>query len=238
MCRLSITLRNFLATKKVSGYRSACWKININNPNESDKNNILAAKNVMQYMIFKPERGHETGTKHLEGYVECANRTTLSAIKELFPRAHIEKRRGTQKQAITYCKKEDTACGPIWEYGIPYRQGHRTDIKKFIKLIKDGKSNAELMELEPELYVRYPNLPDKIRMDMVPTAMTKITELRPWQSQLDLYVQQEPDPRKIRVYVDKQGGQGKTEMTKYLIKTYHAFLAQGKSQDILYAYQF
>lgn len=123
-------------------------------------------------------------------------------------------------------------------YGEPYKQGERNDIREFIDSIKEGKSDLELLNLYPDQYVRFPHLPEKIRMVIPPNVSTKIVELKPWQNGLDQYVQTEPDPRKIKVFIDIKGGQGKTEMTRYLIKKYDAFLAQGKSPDILYAYQF
>jgi hypothetical protein len=64
----------------------------------------------------------------------------------------------------------------------------------------------------------------------------RIETLFEWQDKLTLEVQEDPDPRKIIWYIDKQGGKGKSELTKYLVKRHGAFLAQGKSTDIKYAY--
>ncbi len=53
--------------------------------------------------------GRVLGVKHLQGYVELSRAIRLAGIKLRFgPRAHYEKRRGTQAQCIAYCKKEET----------------------------------------------------------------------------------------------------------------------------------
>jgi hypothetical protein len=48
----------------------------------------------------------EKGTPHLQGYIEFKAPRTWQTIKNLLPRAHIEKARGTRKQNIAYCSKE------------------------------------------------------------------------------------------------------------------------------------
>lgn len=67
----------------------------------------------------------------------------------------------------------------------------------------------------------------------------RIEEPYPWQQKLidEIHENNKPDPRKIIWYVDHEGGKGKSELTKYLVKYHNAFLAQGKSVDIKYAYK-
>lgn len=97
------------------------------------------------YMIY----GHETGasgTPHLQGYLELDKRMSMKQVKKLFnvDRMHLEPRRGTQAQAVEYCKKEEN---DIYERGAPARQAGRpaansqknkilpyaTDIKRSLK---------------------------------------------------------------------------------------------------------
>lgn len=62
-------------------------------------------------------------------------------------------------------------------------------------------------------------------------------ELRPWQSLLmaDLVIQ--PDDRKVRWYVDKIGGKGKTAICRHICAVYknRALYVGGKAADIKYA---
>ena len=65
-----------------------------------------ALRNVTcAYMVFGRERGDE-GTPHLQGYVHLQHQKTLTAMKKIMPRAHLEVRMGTVDQAVEYCKKE------------------------------------------------------------------------------------------------------------------------------------
>jgi len=87
----------------------------VNNPTEDDEVtllNNLGDTNLLNYVIFGHEEG-EGGTYHWQGYAQFTKQLSLSAVKKILPRAHIETVRGTQKQAIDYCKKD----GLFDEYG-------------------------------------------------------------------------------------------------------------------------
>lgn len=49
-----------------------------------------------------------SGTLHYQGYLETMHPLTISALKKLIPRAHLEMRRGTREQAFGYCMKDST----------------------------------------------------------------------------------------------------------------------------------
>jgi len=87
----------------------ACYTIN--NFTEEDRDGLRAL--TCAYNIFGYERGDE-GTPHLQGYVQFAQAKTLTAVKKVMPRAHLEPRKGTVDQAVEYCKKE----GDFEEFGI------------------------------------------------------------------------------------------------------------------------
>ena len=73
----------------------------INNPTEEDEA-LFTDNELINYVIVGHEEG-ETGTYHLQGYAQLTKALTLTAVKRIFPRAHIEAVRGTTKQAIDYC---------------------------------------------------------------------------------------------------------------------------------------
>lgn len=68
-----------------------------------------------------------------------------------------------------------------------------------------------------------------------PEPIKTITELRPWQQEIDNIVTEEPDERTVHWYWDTQGGTGKTALAKYLCIKRKAMYVNGKSSDILYA---
>lgn len=46
------------------------------------------------------------GKPHLQGYIRFEKPQRLSFLKKYMPKAHLEPRRGSEKQAADYCKKE------------------------------------------------------------------------------------------------------------------------------------
>lgn len=110
----------------------------------------------MSYLVYQKEIGQE-GTPHYQGYVEAKSALALSAVKGRLdlPAIHLEPRRGTQEQAIAYCKKAETRAEGPWEFGEPKEQGKRNDLLALAVLAKDGKRKREAFEEMPATYARY-----------------------------------------------------------------------------------
>jgi hypothetical protein len=69
---------------------------------------------IVRFIIWGKEIAPSTRTPHLQGYVEfTAKRTPRQVHDVVGQRAWVEPRRGTQEQAIQYCKKE----GDFTEFG-------------------------------------------------------------------------------------------------------------------------
>lgn len=88
--------------------RASCWSITINNPTEQDLKPTLPAKWALQGQI---EEGEEKGTEHFQGMLTTPQ-VRFSAVKKIFPRAHIEVARN--RQALEkYVHKEDTRISEV-----------------------------------------------------------------------------------------------------------------------------
>lgn len=113
------------------------------------------------YMVFGKEIGDEKKTPHLQGYCELKKQTSFKKIKEMaeFKTAHIESRKGTAKQAADYCKKD----GDFKEIGTISSQGKRADLSMIPKLVKAGKTDLEILELHPSLYMRHYKAISRVR---------------------------------------------------------------------------
>lgn len=85
----------------------------------------LCADAPWSYLVVGWEKGEE-GTPHMQGYGELIKQTRFTTVKKYLPRAHIEGRRGTQDEAIKYCKKD----GFFTEHGSRRQQGARNDLCK------------------------------------------------------------------------------------------------------------
>lgn len=103
-----------------------------------------------KYLVYGYEVGG-SGTKHLQGYGEINGQITFDKLKKYIPRAHIEPRKGTAKQASEYCKKD----GDFVEYGLLSNQGNRTDLENVAELCKEGKSVRAIADAYPVTYIKY-----------------------------------------------------------------------------------
>jgi len=71
------------------------------------------------YLIYQRERCEETGRLHWQGYCECIRGQRIKTIQSFLgiPGGHVERRRGTQSEAIDYCQKEQTRVSAPVEKG-------------------------------------------------------------------------------------------------------------------------
>lgn len=88
-------------TSKTRGY---CFTLN--NYTDDEEQQLQQLGRQVQYLVYGRERGGEANTPHLQGYIHFNSPTSFNRAKELLPRAHVERRRGTIDQAIEYCKKD------------------------------------------------------------------------------------------------------------------------------------
>lgn len=127
--------------------RNRCWCFTWNNYPENWTKDILTEDFVtnifgkFKYIIIGFEIG-ESGTPHLQGYIEFNSARWFTAIKKINPNIHWEIRRGTPEQAIDYCKKD----GNFVEYGEkPIGQGTRTDLLAMTYMLESGKSERDVL---------------------------------------------------------------------------------------------
>jgi hypothetical protein len=117
----------------------------------------------VQYYIYQKEICPTTGQAHYQGYIELKPRVRLrfeTWKRDVFQsnKVHIEARKGTQEQAINYCRKLETRA-PDSEpvvFGQPGpTPGERTDLERFMEEAKSGSSMYELRQTQPEVCAKY-----------------------------------------------------------------------------------
>ena len=133
--------------------------LTVNNPTQSDKefSEYLKTLPHIKYFIFQREKGEETGTQHYQAYLEFEVGKTFNTLKEYFPTAHIESRKGSKKQARDYCCKDDTRMDghEIYEYGEYVESGERSDLNDITQMIESGATDREIQLAYPSQFFRY-----------------------------------------------------------------------------------
>jgi len=125
--------------------RVSNWVFTLNNYTQVNVEHLMqrdkGEDKSWNYIIFGYEVGEEQ-TPHLQGYVEFGDCLTMGQAKKRLgdPRFHLEPRRGTQEQAVEYCKKD----GDIFEDGVKATckkagQSHKNKALQYMDLIKQGR---------------------------------------------------------------------------------------------------
>jgi len=136
------------------------------------ENFVVFDESTMKYLCYQFEVSPTTGKKHQQGYVEFITKKALGGAKKILgSKVHLEIRRGTQQQAIEYCKKPkpaevvkyDDDCFQFKEFGVPIKQGERKDLVSYVDDIKKGKTEYEMMEEHTNTWARYGSLYSRVR---------------------------------------------------------------------------
>lgn len=179
--------------------------------------------NSLKFLVFQWEVTPSTGQLHAQGYAEFSKMTTLKQAKEILgcQTTHLEKRKGSQDDAINYCTKLDSRAPEqhpfIW--GKKARQGERTDLQSALQDIKKkNKTIIEIIDEQPHLIriinhlQKYQQLCEEPRKREDPievnvligepgTGKTKYV----FDNEKDLYVV--PEPQNGNVWFDGYQGQ-------------------------------
>ena len=127
------------------------WCFTLNNPTPTEREEFRNFKlgDYFVYMIYQEEMG-DNGTRHFQGYLELREQQRITWLKTHFNNnAHFELRRGTQEEAINYCKKDETRVedGQRGEFGQPKAGagGQKRDREAAIEVL----SKIQRMEMKP-----------------------------------------------------------------------------------------
>lgn len=141
-----------------------------------NKHTLLFNEEWMNYMIYQWEITPTTGELHQQGYFETKKKITYGGLKKLLHKSiHYEHSKGTQTEAIDYCKdtskKEKvikngfgdritSACYKYIESGKKIKVGERTDIAGYVQKIKEGAKEKDLADDEStvDIWARYPGI--------------------------------------------------------------------------------
>ena len=144
------------------------YLLTINNPlndgltHEKIKEIITTGLRSTIYYCIADEIGVENGTPHTHLFIQFRSPVRFSTVKNAFQNAHIDKSVGTAQENRSYVEKsgkwaksdkKDTCIeGTFEEWGEiqSERQGNRSDLAQLYELIKDGWSDFELIDQNPD----------------------------------------------------------------------------------------
>jgi hypothetical protein len=151
--------------------QSRKWQITINNPIEHgwthDKIKLAFSEiKDLGYWCMCDEVGLKEHTHHTHVFIYRKNTMRFSKIKKTFPEAHIESAKGTCIENRDYIRKEgkyetsnktETNLRDTFEeFGEcpKEEQGKRTDLETLYDFIKDGYSDFQILEENPNYMKR------------------------------------------------------------------------------------
>lgn len=195
--------------------RSRNWILTINNFTETQKNEFskICEKNKYKF-IFQIEAG-ESGTPHIQAWIEATNARTFQSVKTLWPDAHIEKCKKREAAAL-YCMKDETRTSETFFTNLTEVELHNLKCDAENKKKNKKPTKEDLMGPEPPLE-------DEIE------GLT----LYPYQQKIQDIFDGPVDKRKI-YWICDNGNKGKTSFAKHMcIKyPYNIIYLSGKGADI------
>lgn len=146
------------------------YLLTINNPTDHGFTHeriraILSEFSGLRYWCMCDEVG-EQGTPHTHVYVVFGNSVMFDTMHRRFYGAHIDKANGSNKENRDYVRKEgkylddpkhDTNLPETFEeWGElpPDRTKSETQAEQIVQMIRDGKTNAEILEVCPTAYCK------------------------------------------------------------------------------------
>lgn len=143
------------------------WLLTLNNPKKKaiDHQKIKDQLDLFPSLAYYCMADEQGETEHTHVFFALEHPTRFSTIKRRFSSAHIDRAEGTAAECRAYVQKsgkwaksdkaETSIPDTFEEWGeLPVeRQGERADLALLYQMIKDGMSNYEIMEANPDYLV-------------------------------------------------------------------------------------
>lgn len=126
------------------------WCFTLNNPtsmpNKEKDDDWWDNLEDLRYGICQLEIGEETGTPHLQGYLEFTRPVYFTEMKEMLGKGvYLTGRDGPRVKARDYCRKEETRKDGPWEYGEwKQERGKRNDLDDIKKEMDKGATADDM----------------------------------------------------------------------------------------------
>ncbi len=195
------------------------------------------------------EEYSEVKKRHIQLYMEFNNKQTFSGVKRYFKnqRIHVENRRGTKQQAVSYCMKSETrieGTNPVG-YNTNIKQGSRSALNSaIIDYINRKITKKDFLNQYPKYWLKSSKQLNYERREKVKENYNmklkkkyEISVLHPWQVSLIEKLKKQSDRQILWIY-EASGHVGKSWMAKYIYSMLEDVLLikKGKVSDVVYLY--
>ena len=130
-------------------HRSRAWCCTIFNLEEYPP---LAARDDILTLVVGEEICPDTKRVHYQGYVRFNNVVRGAALKKLAPTSHWEVRRGSEDQAIAYCRKDGKLVADRVSE-VPEVDGKDNIPERVTDMIRDGATNRQIWDAYPVFFM-------------------------------------------------------------------------------------
>jgi len=222
------------------------WCFTLNNYTQDELNFItelsISLPVSIKTLCFQEEIGLE-GTPHLQGIIIFINSVAMSGVKKTLntSRIHCEVMRGSPKQAIAYCTKNDSTTKidgvRVSSGSIPVGQGARMDLKAVAERINiDNEITSECISAHAVEFMKYSK-----GIEYYASKTHRLNpdrDFMPYTWQLDILdiLKGKPNDREINWVYDPKGNKGKSRLCANLLLEHKAILLRGKASDMAYMY--
>lgn len=132
------------------------WAFTLNNwtNDELERLRSLDGNVAVRYLICGAEVG-DSGTPHLQGYVEFTRPKRIRGVKDLLgsERFHVEPAFADAQANTEYCEKEGNVLLRFGSAGGS--QGKRTDLDRAAELVRSGARAIDVLEAHPATFIKY-----------------------------------------------------------------------------------
>ncbi len=131
----------------------------------------MAEESYASYIIWNHEIAPDTGTKHLQGYMELYRAIRMATLKKKLGirSIHLEQRLGSQAEAIAYSSKLDSRDPDYHDpmiYGVPKR--HNAAYGSAVDQVLANFTMQEVARNHPQEFVRYHRGLSALAMQIAP----------------------------------------------------------------------
>lgn len=128
-----------------------------------DQEEVVAIRPYCSYIVVGDEVCPHTGRLHYQSFVQLKTPRTLQQLKAIIPTAHLEPRRGSVEEAMSYCMKDGVFHQEGQVKDHPGR-GFRTDLEQFVEDAKT-QDRASMYAAHTDVMIRYPRAYAQVRDD-------------------------------------------------------------------------